>query len=343
MTETDSRTEAAVESAETDDSVAPDDAFAALGNETRLRAIRTVAAAAEPPTFTDLFDASESDTTAGFAYHLRQIVGPYLSKDESTERYTLTSAGRAVARALDAGTFTERVDCEPEAIAGCCPVCDAESLAARVTDNVVGVACTDCSTELLSLPFPPSGIENRETSTVLSAFDDYHRSRIALLADGVCPDCAGPATGVIQFRERADLPGEAARPVLHSSCDSCSFSLDTPVSLAVVDHDAVVGFFRDHDASVRDRPIWNLGPEWTEAVLSEDPPAVAVTVELDGERLRLLVGDGPTVVETERETVTEQPETDAPTATAPTTQDADEDSVPADGSASADDSTAAES
>ncbi|MFB6176605.1 MAG: ArsR family transcriptional regulator, partial [Halobaculum sp.] len=92
-----------------------------------------------------------------------------------------------------------------------------------------------------------------------------------LLADGVCPDCAGPASGEIQFRERADLPGEEARPVLRNSCDSCSFALDTPVSLAVIDHDAVVGFFRDHGESVHDRPIWNLGLEWSETVVSRDP------------------------------------------------------------------------
>lgn len=325
-TENPTETDTAADSTETDGDVDPDDAFAALGDETRLRAIRAVAAASEPPTFTHLFDASESETTAGFAYHLRQIVGPYLSKDEGTETYTLTSAGRAVARALDAGTFTERVDCEPEPIPGSCPVCEADALAARVTDNVVTVACTTCSTELLSLPFPPSGVEDRGTAAVLSAFDDYHRSRIGLLADGVCPDCAGPATGEIQFRERADLPGENVRPVLHSSCDSCPFSLDTPISLAVVDHDAVVGFFRDHGTSVRDRPIWNLGPEWAETVLSEDPAAVAVTVELDGERLRLLVGDGPTVVETERKLVDGEAEQSAPLAS--TVQDAD-DSVPA--------------
>ncbi|MFB6176604.1 MAG: ArsR family transcriptional regulator, partial [Halobaculum sp.] len=151
--------------------VAPDDAFAALGDETRLRAIRAVAKAAEPPTFTDLFDASESETSAGFAYHLRQVVGPYLSKDEATEEYTLTSAGRAVARALDAGTFTERVDRDPETIPGTCPVCDTDALTARVTDNVVGVACTDCATELLSLPFPPNGVADRETTEIVSAFD----------------------------------------------------------------------------------------------------------------------------------------------------------------------------
>lgn len=98
----------------------PDEAFAALSDETRLRAIQTVAATAQP-TFTELYEASDAETTAGFAYHLRQLTDRYLRKDPETERYELTAAGRAVARALDAGTFTERVDREPTVVDGDCP------------------------------------------------------------------------------------------------------------------------------------------------------------------------------------------------------------------------------
>jgi hypothetical protein len=282
---------------------APDDAFAALGDETRLRAIRTVASADEPPSFTELFEASEAETTAGFAYHLRQLAGRYLEKDEETERYSLTYAGRSVARALDAGTFTERVDCEPTAIDGNCPVCGTEALTARVRDNFVAVACGSCETELLSLPFPPSGVSDRDTTESLSAFDSYHRNRIELLADGVCPDCAGDAEAHISVSDVPGLPGEESRPVLDADCSSCAFHLRTPVSLAVLEHPEVISFFADHGESVRDRPLWNLGPEWSETVLSEDPPAVAVSVELGDERLRLLVGDGPTVVDVRRESL----------------------------------------
>lgn len=89
------------------------------------------------------------------------------------------------------------------------------------------------------------------------------------------------------------------------------------MSLYVIDHPAVVAFFADHDAECG--PVWNLGPAWREAVLSTDPWAVRVSVRLDAgrdendarhegdgprevvaEELRLLVGDGPTVVDAER-------------------------------------------
>lgn len=292
----------------------PEAAFSRLGNETRLRVIRRLAEADSPPTFTDLFEASEETTTAGFAYHLRQLADHYVEKrptdddDEADARYVLTSAGRAVARALQAGVYTHRVERGPDDVDGDCPVCGAPKLEAALADNVVSVACTACETELLSLPFPPNGARDRDLSDLLSAFDAYHRRRLSLVADGVCPDCAGVVAGSI---EGTDPPAGAAepteadldvRPVLAAACDACSFSLRAPVSLAVVDHPHVVAFFADHDAEPG--PIWNLGSGWREGVLSTDPWAVRVTVRLgegaDAEELRLLVGDGPTVVDAER-------------------------------------------
>lgn len=301
-TEEDSAPEKTRGSDETEQATTPaDDAFAALSDETRLAAVSAVAAAEEPPTFTDLFEASDADTSAGFAYHLRQLTDRYLRKHPETERYELTYAGRAVARALDAGTFTERVDRAPTGVDGDCPVCGASALAAAVADNVVAVACRDCETDLLALPFPPRGVRERNTADVVDAFDAYHRRRVALAADGVCPDCAGVVDGAIDLVETPALPGEEPRPLVAAGCESCGFHLRVPVSLTVVEHPAVVALFDRHGESVRDRPVWNLGPEWHETVLSTEPPAVAVTVSLGEDCVRLLVGDGPTVVDVERD------------------------------------------
>ncbi len=285
------------------------DAFARLGSETRLRILRALADAETPPTFTELFETTDEETTAGFAYHLRQLVGHYVEKRDET--YHLTYAGRQVARALLAGTYTERIDREPESIDGTCPVCDDEALEATCADNRVTVACTECDTVLLTLPFPPSGARGRSTAELLDAFDSHHRSRVGLVADGVCPDCAGRAVGRIEYADSGSVPrGEVDtdpdadtdtdRPVLAVSCADCPFSLHAPVTLGVVDHSAVVAFYDDHGIEVRDRPIWNLGTEWRESVLSTDPWCVRVSTRIDGDELDLLVGDGPTVVDVDR-------------------------------------------
>jgi len=279
----------------------PETAFSRLGNETRLRTIRTLAADG-PQTFTALFEGSAADTTAGFAYHLRQITGHYVEKHGGDEepRYHLTSAGRAVARALDAGVYTDRVERGPKEVDGECPLCGADSLSAGLADNRVSVACTDCETALLSLPFPPSGARDRTLPELLDAFDSYHRQRLSLVADGVCPDCAGPIQGEI---EGADPPNEreAERPVVVADCEACPFRVRAPVSLFVCDHPDVVSFLDSHE--VEAGPIWNLGTEWRESVLSTEPWAVRVSVHTTDAVLDLLVGDGPTVVDASRSSV----------------------------------------
>lgn len=283
---------------------APDDAFAALGDATRLRTVRALAEAEGSLAFTELFERVADDPdgpSAGFAYHLRTLNGRYVDTD-GDGRYRLTYAGRQAARAVDAGLYTERVDRDPEPADGDCPVCDAAALEVRIADNRVRVACVDCGTELLALPFPPSGVRDRGTAEALDAFDAYHRARLRQLADGVCPDCAGRARGRIELVEPTGLPdgsGES-RPVVAGDCASCDLSVRVPVSVALAEHPAVVAFCADHGVDVRDRPLWNLGPEWREAVLSAEPAAVRVSLTLDGATLRLLVGDGPTVVDAER-------------------------------------------
>ncbi|UIO98782.1 ArsR family transcriptional regulator [Halobaculum sp. CBA1158] len=306
-----------------------DDAFAALADGTRLRTVRTLAAAERPLGFTELFERVADDPdgpSAGFAYHLRQLNDRYVDTDDDG-RYRLTFAGRQTARALAAGVYTERVDRDPEAVDGDCPVCGAASLEAQIADNYVAVACTDCATELLALPFPPGGTRGRDTEEVLAAFDAYHRARLRQLADGVCPDCAGRAEGRIEFVDPDGIPdagGDNAecddaksagddddgdgtkgatggpRPVVAGTCVRCDFAVRVPVSVALAEHPAVIAFCDDHGIDARERRIWNIGPEWGETVLSTDPPAVRVAVAGDGETLRLLVGDGPTVVDADR-------------------------------------------
>jgi hypothetical protein len=48
------------------------------------------------------------------------------------------------------------------------------------------------------------------------------------------------------------------------------------VTAGVLDHPAVVSFYCDHGADVSDRPLWNVGPEWRERLVSTDPWCVLV-------------------------------------------------------------------
>ncbi len=304
---------------------AASDAFKPLGNETRVAVLRAMFEREDghlrptTRTFSELFEATEESTTAGFAYHLRQLVGPYLRKRED-DSYELTYAGLQVGRGLATGTYTESVDREPVALAEDCPLCGEAELALRATDNVATAGCEACDRELLALPFPPGGFRSHDTDSLPAAFDRHHRHRIGLMADGNCPECGGRVEGRVEVLDGdaegtggedgsgdegtetdEDDGGEGTPRALASlDCAACGYALGCPVTLTTLSHPAVVSFFHDHGVDLRERPIWNVGPEWRERVVSTDPVAVRVSATLDGETLALYIGRDLTVVHTDR-------------------------------------------
>lgn len=252
------------------------------------------------------------------------------------EGYALTYAGRKVARAVAAGTYTESVDLDPVELDDPCPHCGEEDLLARCADNVLGVACEACDRPVLSLPFPPPGYRDRDPETVPEAFDRHHRHRLALLREGVCPECSGVVEGRVEplsgpgrsagdgagradgntdhtrrdgehtagdadhtaGREESDGPPGRVRAAFE--CAACGYAIRTPVALTLLTHPEVVSFYRDHGHDVSERPLWNVGDEWREAVISRDPLAVTVSTRLDDELLELFVDGRASVVDSRR-------------------------------------------
>lgn len=280
------------------------ESFEALGNETRMAVVRALTDGTQ--SFSDLFEATDVDTTAGFAYHLRQLTGQFVRK-RTDERYELTYAGRAVARAAQAGTYTRSVDRAEFELGDPCPFCGDPALAAAVEDNVTQVACRECAVPVLSLSFPPSGYSSREEADLPGAFDSYHRHRIRTFRDGVCPGCGGVASTVIERVDGDETGPSGDRVPLQavSACEACTSTLRCPVSLTVLSHPAVAAFYHDHGSDVRERPLWNIGSEWREEVVSEEPWCLCIRTCLDGEALLLYLARDGRVVDTRRRDVPE--------------------------------------
>ena len=277
----------------------PSDAFGALGNDLRTAVLRTLADE-EPCSFATLSERSDADTSAGFAYHLRQLDGQFIRQRED-ERYELTTAGREAVRTMAAGSVTDSVDHEPIALDEQCPRCREEDLQLAVADSVAAVACEGCGAGVLELPVPPGGYRSRRSESIPDAVDGYHRHRIRSFADGVCPDCGGASAATVELADGNERgsdeadddewpPGEVQ---LSLECNACGAGLTCPVTAGVLDHPAVVSFYRDHGAEVSERPLWNVGPEWRERLVSTDPWCMLVSTRLDDELLELyLSGDG---------------------------------------------------
>lgn len=306
MTETTERTDTTnrtdtTEKTDTIDTAAPSEAFQPLGNEIRTNVLGALLDDERGPqrrTFSELAEASGADTTAGFAYHLRQLTNHYLR--ETDDGYTLTDAGVRIARAIASGAYTDSVDRDPVPIDDPCPMCDSATLVAEATDNTVTVNCKTCEQTLLRLPFPPGGHHTHTDEEFPAALDRLYRHRVALMTAGSCPECGGWSTASVEYAypEDTDPDEKRGEPTqLHLDCTACGYTLRCPVTFAVLDHPAVVSFYHERDTDVRDRPIWNVGREWRETLLSDDPWCVRVSTEVDGDGLALLVGKDATVVE----------------------------------------------
>ncbi|WP_135362645.1 ArsR/SmtB family transcription factor [Halosimplex halophilum] len=358
--------EAATGAADPDpDGPAPSDAFGALGGETRLAVVEALDEAS-PRTFSDLVDATGADTSAGFAYHLRQLTGRFV-RQRADERYELTDAGRSVARALAAGTYTASIDREPVELDEPCPLCGDDGLVAAVADNVTEVGCERCDGTVLRLSLPPGGYATRDADGFADALDAHHRRRIESFDDGVCPECTGtvstrvePVVDSVDGDSGADIDrdqldrehddGEHVPVQAVYECDTCGADLRCPVALTLLDHPAVVSFYHDHDRDVRDRPIWNVGSEWRERVVSRDPWCIVVSARLDGEDLVCYVAGDGRVVDHRRDSHDDGPETNSGVAddgpadtTADVTSHAGSETVEADSEAVSAEDTAAES
>ncbi|MFC7059120.1 DUF7351 domain-containing protein [Halovenus salina] len=105
------------------------------------------------------------------------------------------------------------------------------------------------------------------------------------------------------------------RSAVQFSCDCsrCRAGVDCPATLAVIDHAAVVSFYDDHGQDVTERPLWNVGPEWRERLLSTDPWCLLVSTQLEGDLLELYVRADGTVHDHRRrdgDTATQRETTD---------------------------------
>ena len=92
-------------SAEGGEPLAPDESFALLGNETRVRILVALADADDALHFSTLHDRVDLRDSEQFNYHLDRLVGHFV--DRTDDGYELRQAGSRVVEAILSGAVTE--------------------------------------------------------------------------------------------------------------------------------------------------------------------------------------------------------------------------------------------
>lgn len=293
------------------DSLSLDEALAILGEETRARIVvelgESVAAdgvSISPLSFSELMDRVGVADSGRFNYHLDKLVDTFVKK---TDRgYVLRPPGHFLYQAIVAGTLTDREGLESFAV-GECPDCDDTLVADYPSNHCLYVRCRNCDRLVLSTHLPNRAMEGRSPEEVLDAAIRKDRHDSGLLREGVCHGCSG--------RVERDLRAEGSDACTTFcdfdvyatlACSACNVGgVGHPADVALTTP-AVVAFLEDHGRDPRAvRPWSDLVTDATAGteVIDDDPLAVEVPFELDGERLTVRLEADLQVAASDRSTV----------------------------------------
>ena len=297
--------------------ITPTEAFALLGDETRLRILQVLGQAREPLQFEELRSQVGYEDSANFSYHLSKLSNHFISKTD--DGYDLSMPGRSVVEAVFAGAITDRPTIEPMMIDESCQYCGG-SIEVLYRDEALIFRCTDCpgsygetagrieEQRIGYFPFPPGGLTNRSVEEVVDAAYVWGGLEVAGIAYGVCPKCGGAIEKSVEVCEE-HRPEDGVCPMcdqlkavtLHASCLNCNRSIVGMYAIDLLSSVELRAFLLDHGIDYLSPPShaeWGaaLGG-YTEDIDSRDPFRATFTFTIGDESLALTVDEHLRVVE----------------------------------------------
>ncbi|MEF8850916.1 MAG: hypothetical protein V5A44_04505 [Haloarculaceae archaeon] len=311
------------------DGVSPEEAFAVLGDETRLEIVRVLWEAGALHEFDDLDDTTATipfselrrrvgvDDNGKFNYHLSKLQPHFVRGTD--DGYRLSGAGKKIARTVVAVAGEADPDVAHE-VDTPCPLCGA-TVTAAYEDQWLRFSCTECDGlfgdaapegTLLNFPFPPAGVSEVERAPEETMTTGLYRCMLDLtyMMQGVCRECTGHVRGSVSVCDDHDAGGgpcETCGSPFEAwgelRCRTCGFGKRLPVELCILGLAPVIGFLYEQEFDV-------LAPSLSEVVdllrtqvdtaVFDDPRHVAATVEADDDRVTLVLDDELGVVDVTR-------------------------------------------
>lgn len=284
--------------AETDD-LDTVDVFSMLGNEIRLTIVSLLHDAREetPVAFSTLYEDVPVDDSAQFNYHLKQLRPHFVTKRE--DGYELTAAGRRLARAVRAGTYTKRPTIDPFDIDSHCYACGERELRASYENERFAIDCLDCGEDVLSVHVPPTVVRGRDRADLVDAFEEWSQYQVEQALNGICPDCGGPTEGDVIEDVSETIAFEA---IAAYRCSVCGRVAATSFGVIAYHEPIVSEFLRQRDATLENRRTWEIDQYVAGehvAVRSRDPWRVRVSFYADGDACHVEIDDSLQISRTE--------------------------------------------
>lgn len=311
----------------------PDDAFAVLGNETRMDILQTLGDADGQLSFSELRDRVGMRDSGQFNYHLGKVEGHFVSKTD--DGYELRQAGRRVVGTVLSGAVTEDPVVEPTLIDEPCPICDAPSLVAFYQERLDHY-CTECAgyygatTPLHakasgdgdsgetreygyigSVPFPPAGLQGRTPEEVFQAACAWFMLELFAVANRVCPRCSAPLSESLSVCEShestegvCDECNSRHAVLVNFHCTNCLYEQSGAFGLALMATSDVLRFLLAsgiNPVSPGSQAAYYAAlMDYDEELLSMDPFKARFTFTLDDATLSLTVDDDLEVIDVTR-------------------------------------------
>ena len=314
------------------DGISPEEVFELLGHETRLGILEALWEASrlsrgQNPDYsiewypdTAAISFSELRTRVGmrdgsqFNYHLEKLVDSFVHKTD--EGYVLNRNGQRIVSIIRAEEFTDEIVFDSEPIDSPCPMCGGDVVLESGTDRTLDFVfwrCTECeglrqrpgmSPGLLGVmdSLSPAGVRDRSPEEVIKALVTWTIHRQTMAVQGVCPDCTGQvSTSLVRCQDHngdSNLCGSCGTVFglrFHSICDRCHLSWIIPSEQHVLTHPTVRVFYREHGYEPKgiDFPLIRAETIANQTVLSEDPIKVRTTIDIEGNRLDVIIdGEG---------------------------------------------------
>lgn len=307
------------------DRVAPEEAFAILGNETRLDIIQALWEADALHDYDDLDDSAstisfselrrrvEIEDNGKFNYHLSKLTPHFVRRTDGG--YRLSGAGKRIARTVIA-ISGERNPGISEEVATECPLCGAP-VRASYEDQWLRFACTECDGmfgdvapegTILNSPFPRAGLDDRTPDETMEV--ELYRCMLDLsyMMQGVCRECAGPVTGSVSVCDHhgtgAGEPCETCGTPFVAwgelRCGTCRFAKRLPIGLCSMGLSPVIGFLYSHGVDVLtpslDEIVEVLDTR-VSTVVTEDPFRATTTIETGHDALTLTLDEEMTLID----------------------------------------------
>lgn len=295
--------------------VSPEEAFAVLGDETRLEILTVMAEAGEKLEYSELFDRVDYEDSANFTYHLDRLRGHFLRK--TSDGYALRIPGERVVQAMHSGVLTEHVTIERTEIDFPCVYCGGPTEVAY-HDELAVLYCLECegrgtvpelpkdwpiSTEGIvgHVSVPPAGVYERSVAEIVEAAGIWTVTDIQAHTRGVCPRCAAPVDRSVRVCAEHELEGKFCQECesqfavyVDAACENCTFESTAPYPTHALGEVPLIDFMTDHGVDPFVSEAFHL-TACEETLIRTRPLKAEYTFRLNGDAITLTIDEELTV------------------------------------------------